>query len=164
VAMADHPIAEDVASANAQHYELPPEFFALFLGPQRKYSCCLYDEGGSTGGRAAPARITLGQAEERALAATAAHAGLGDGQRILELGCGWGALTLWMARRYPAARITGVSNSQTQREFIMRRAAERGLSNVDVVTADMNSFCPDDLFDRVVSVEMFEHMSNWGAL
>jgi cyclopropane-fatty-acyl-phospholipid synthase len=164
VAMADHPIAEDAASANAQHYELPPEFFALFLGPQRKYSCCLYDEAVSTGGQAAPAPITLAQAEERALAATAAHAGLGDGQRILELGCGWGALTLWMARRYPAARITGVSNSHAQRAFIMRRAAERGLGNVDVVTADMNSFCPDDLFDRVVSVEMFEHMSNWGAL
>ena len=107
--MAPYPIAINTAeAANAQHYEIPAEFFALVLGPQRKYSSCLYDDGIDT----------LAAAEERALKATAEHAALADGQRILELGCGWGSLSLWMARHYPAARITSVSNSHSQREFI----------------------------------------------
>jgi cyclopropane-fatty-acyl-phospholipid synthase len=153
-AMVDYPIAVNVDAANAQHYEIPAEFFALVLGPQRKYSSCLYDTGIDT----------LAAAEERALQATAAHAALGDGQRILELGCGWGSLSLFMARRYPAARITAVSNSQSQRAFITGVAAAQGLSNLDVVTADMNAFVPAGRFDRIVSVEMFEHMSNWRPL
>src|ERR1700722_209173 len=103
--MAAYPVAMNVEAANAQHYEIPQEFFALALGPQRKYSCCFYDDGIDT----------LAAAEERALQVTAAHAALGDGQRILELGCGWGSLSLWMARHYPAAQITAVSNSQSQR-------------------------------------------------
>ena len=107
-AMTGYPIAVNTAAANAQHYEIPEDFFALVLGPQRKYSCCLYEEGVDC----------LIEAEERALAATAAHAGLADGQRILELGCGWGSLSLWMARRYRAAKIVSVSNSQSQRAFI----------------------------------------------
>jgi cyclopropane-fatty-acyl-phospholipid synthase len=152
-AMASYPIAEHTADANAQHYELPPDFFTLILGPQRKYSCCLYD--GET---------TLAMAEERALRATAANAGLANGQRILELGCGWGALTLWMAKRYPAATIVAVSNSRPQRWFIEAEAARRGLRNLRVETADMNAFDAAARFDRVVSVEMFEHMSNWAAL
>jgi cyclopropane-fatty-acyl-phospholipid synthase len=153
-AMADYPIAIDVEAANAQHYEIPAEFFALVLGPQRKYSCCLYDSGVET----------LAAAEEHALQATAAHASLADGQRILELGCGWGSLSLFMARHYPAARITAVSNSQSQRAYIAGVAAAEGLANLDVVTADMNGFVPAGGFDRVVSVEMFEHMSNWRPL
>lgn len=152
--MLNYPIAEAVDDANAQHYEVPAAFFDLVLGPQRKYSCCYYDNAGST----------LAEAEEAALAQTAEHALLADGQHILELGCGWGSLSLWMASHYPAARITAVSNSQSQREFIMGEATRRGLSNLEVVTADMNLFDPKRRFDRVVSVEMFEHMANWRAL
>ena len=152
--MACYPIAAHVAAANAQHYEIPERFFSLILGPQRKYSCCLYDEGIET----------LSAAEERALSVTAEHASLADGQRILELGCGWGSLSLWMARRYPAARITSVSNSQSQREFIVNVARAQALRNLEVITADMNDFQPHGRFDRVVSVEMFEHMSNWRPL
>ena len=147
-------IAEHVEAANAQHYELPPEFFRLCLGPRLKYSCCLYPAGAET----------LAEAEESALAETCAHAGLTDGHRILELGCGWGSLTLWMAERYPNARITAVSNSTAQRRFIEARAREHGLTNVTVLTRDMNVFDTDDQFDRIVSVEMFEHMANWRAL
>jgi len=152
--MERYPVAMNVEAANAQHYEVPAAFFGLVLGPQRKYSCCLYDEGA----------VTLAEAEEHALAATARHAGLADGQRILELGCGWGSLSLWMAARYPAARITAVSNSHSQRAFITGEAARRGLANLDVVTADMNAFVPSGRYDRIVSVEMFEHMANWRAL
>ncbi len=153
MAMAERPVALHADAANAQHYELPPEFFALVLGPQRKYSCCLYQDGDS-----------LAAAEERALAETAAHAALADGQRILELGCGWGSLSLWMAQHYPAADIVAVSNAPAQRAFIEAEARRRGLARLRVVTADMNAFVPDGRFDRVVSVEMWEHMSNWQAL
>jgi cyclopropane-fatty-acyl-phospholipid synthase len=124
------------------------------LGPQRKYSCCLYEN----------AIDTLAEAEERALTVTAEHADLSDGQRILELGCGWGSLSLWMARRYPSARIVAVSNSHSQRAYITGVATACGLSNLEVVTADMNAFVPEGRLDRVVSVEMFEHMSNWRPL
>ena len=153
-AMAQHPIAEHADAANWQHYELPPAFFALALGRHRKYSCCYYDSEVAT----------LDQAEARALEETVAHADLVDGQRILELGCGWGSLTLFMAERYPAAAITAVSNSRPQRAYIEAAAAARGLGNITVVTADMNDFAPAGRFDRVVSVEMFEHMANWRTL
>jgi cyclopropane-fatty-acyl-phospholipid synthase len=153
-AMASYPVALNTAEANAQHYDLPPEFFALVLGPQRKYSSCLYGDGADT----------LAAAEECALNASAEHAALADGQRILELGCGWGSLSLWMARHYPAAQITSVSNSHSQREFIAGQARAEGLANLTVITADMNAFEPDGRFDRVVSVEMFEHMANWRPL
>lgn len=152
--MTAYPIAPHAAAANAQHYEIPQEFFTLILGPQRKYSCCLY--GGSND--------TLAVAEERALQVTADHADLADGQRILDLGCGWGSLSLWMAQRYRAARITAVSNSRSQREFILDVARAQALTNLEVITADMNDFGPTGRFDRVVSVEMFEHMANWRPL
>ena len=148
------PIALNTAEANTQHYEIPARFFELVLGPQRKYSCCFYRDE----------RDTLAQAEERALELTAEHARLADGQNILELGCGWGSLSLWMARRYPNARITSVSNSASQREFILRQAGAAGLGNLSVITADMNEFVPSGEFDRIVSVEMFEHMVNWRPL
>jgi cyclopropane-fatty-acyl-phospholipid synthase len=152
--MASHPIAEHAEAANEQHYELPPEFFGLTLGPRRKYSCCFYETGGET----------LAQAEVAALEQTVGHAALDDGQSILELGCGWGSLTLFMAERFPSARIVAVSNSTPQRLHIQAEAAARGLRNIEVITADMNEFVPDSSFDRVVSVEMFEHMSNWRDL
>jgi cyclopropane-fatty-acyl-phospholipid synthase len=152
--MARQPIAVRPDAANAQHYEVPADFFALVLGPRRKYSCCLYDQP----------TTTLSQAEDRALAETAAHADLANGQDILELGCGWGSLSLWMAECYPASRITAVSNSQSQRAHIEAEAARRNFTNLRVITADMNDFTATEKFDRVVSVEMFEHMTNWQSL
>jgi cyclopropane-fatty-acyl-phospholipid synthase len=153
-AMDTYPIALNPDDANRQHYELPPEFFGHILGPRRKYSCAFYPTG----------RETLAEAEEHALEETMAHALLADGQDILELGCGWGALSLFMAERFPQARITAVSNSAPQRAYIEARAQLRGLGNLRVITADMNGFTPEGVFDRVVSVEMFEHMANWRAL
>ena len=133
------PIAPLPHLANEQHYEVPAEFFARSLGPQRKYSSAFWPEG----------TTTLAEAEEAALVETAARAQLEDGQRVLELGCGWGSLTLWMARRFPASRIIGVSNSHSQRESIMARAREAGLDNVEIRTADINQFtCPGG-FDRI---------------
>jgi cyclopropane-fatty-acyl-phospholipid synthase len=148
------PIAEHTDAANAQHYEVPAAFFAQVLGPNRKYSCCFYRTGATS----------LQEAEEEALRQTVEHADLSDGQRILELGCGWGSLSLWMARQFPHAKITAVSNSQSQRAHIEEEARLRGLLNLRVVTADMNAFAPSGRFDRIVSVEMFEHMMNWREL
>ena len=153
-AMDAGPIAPVPEQANAQHYELPAEFFTHVLGPHLKYSACLWE----------PATPDLAAAEANALARTCEHAGLHDGQEILELGCGWGALTLWLAEHYPSARITALSNSHAQRRLIEARAAERRLDNVAVVTADINDFTPERRYDRVVSVEMFEHLRNWRLL
>ena len=140
--------------ANEQHYEVPADFFRLALGPRRKYSGAWWPEG----------TRDLAQAEELALAQTCERAGLFDGQDVLELGCGWGSLTLWMAEKYPSSRITGVSNSHSQREWILAEAARRGLANVEILTRDMNRFDIGQRFDRIVSVEMFEHMRNWKTL
>jgi len=148
------PIAPAPREANEQHYETPPEFFRLVLGPRLKYSGCLWSRGVES----------LAQAEEAALEATCANAGLKDGQTVLELGCGWGSLTLWMAERYPGSRITALSNSAPQRETIVARAEELGLDNLTVVTQDISDFDTERRFDRVVSVEMFEHMRNYKAL
>ncbi len=152
--MARAPIALVPHKANEQHYEVPAEFYALALGRQRKYSACYWPEGVAS----------LDDAETAALEVTCERAGIRDGLDILELGCGWGSLTLWMAERYPSSRITAVSNSGSQRDFILAEAKRRGLGNVTVLTSDMNAFEPDGRFDRVVSVEMFEHMRNWQAL
>jgi cyclopropane-fatty-acyl-phospholipid synthase len=150
------PIALRTESANAQHYEVPAAFFERVLGPRLKYSSAFYS----------PDCVSLGQAEETMLRLTCDRARLADGQEILELGCGWGSLTLWMAEQYPNSRIVAVSNSASQRALIEERARQRGLLNACIVTADMNSFDakPFAAFDRVVSVEMFEHMRNWEAL
>ena len=150
-ALEDSDVAPLPHKANEQHYEVPAAFFNRALGPHLKYSCC-YWEGGAR---------TLEAAEAAALAATCERAGLENGQDILELGCGWGSLSLWMAEHYPACRITALSNSASQRAFIEARAAERGLRNLRVITGDMNHFDPQAHFDRVVSVEMFEHLRNW---
>jgi len=148
------PIAARPDRPNAQHYEVPRVFFERVLGPRLKYSASWWPAGVES--------LTL--AEEAMLALTAARAGLEDGQRILELGCGWGSFTLWAAERYTNARIVAVSNSTPQRLDIERQAARLGLANVAVETADMNTFEPDGAFDRIVSVEMFEHMRNWERL
>ena len=148
------PVALLPDKANEQHYEVPAAFFDEVLGPRGKYSCCYWGLG----------QDDLAAAEERALEITCERARLQDGHHILELGCGWGSLTLFMAERYPGAQVTAVSNSRSQREHILRRAHERGLDNVKVITADMNHFDTQDHFDRVVSVEMFEHMRNYRRL
>ncbi len=148
------PIAVLTEAANEQHYEVPPEFFSLALGKRRKYSCCYYPVGNER----------LDGAEEKMLSLTCERAQLEDGMEILELGCGWGSLTLWMAERYPRATITAVSNSAPQREFITAQCRARGIGNVAVKTADMNHFDTEKRFDRVVSVEMFEHMRNYEQL
>ena len=140
--------------ANEQHYEVPADFFSLALGPRLKYSSAWWPDGTQT----------LEAAEVRALEATCARAGLADGQDILELGCGWGSLTLWMAGHYPGSRITAVSNSSSQRAWIESEARRRNLANVEVLTADMNTFAAPGRYDRIVSVEMFEHMRNWRTL
>jgi cyclopropane-fatty-acyl-phospholipid synthase len=147
-------IAIETDKANEQHYEVPAEFFEQVLGRHMKYSACYWDPGVDD----------LDTAEARMLALTTERAELADGQRVLELGCGWGALTLWMAARFPASQITAVSNSASQREFIMAQAGARRLDNVRVITADANDFDTDQRFDRVVSVEMFEHMRNYASL
>lgn len=154
----EHMRAAEVApvpdKANEQHYEVPAAFYELALGPQLKYSGALWE----------PSTESLGEAEEAMLALTAERAELADGQQVLELGCGWGSLSLWMAEHFPNSRIVSVSNSSSQREHIARRAQERRLTNLEVRTADMNVFATDQRFDRVVSVEMFEHMRNWETL
>ncbi|NDJ34852.1 MAG: class I SAM-dependent methyltransferase [Chloroflexi bacterium] len=150
----DKPIAQHTEAANQQHYNLPPAFFEAFLGPWLKYSACYWPDGVET----------LAGAEEAMLRLTAEGARLADGQMILDLGCGWGSLTLWAAEHYPHSRITAVSNAASQRDYIRRKAAERGLDNIDVITADAASLELEVEFDRVVSVEMFEHMKNVGAL
>jgi len=148
------PIAIRPEMANTQHYEVPSDFFGMVLGPHRKYSSCFWTDG----------TTSLADAESAALTATCERAGLRNGMDILELGCGWGSLTLWMASHYPDSMITAVSNSRSQRQYILEQASARGLRNLDVVTADMNEFRTDRRFDRVVSVEMFEHMRNWPEL
>ena len=153
-AMDRAPIALHARSPNEQHYELPPEFFRLVLGRRLKYSGCWFPSQ----------TTTLDEAEAAMLDLTCQRAGLGDGQQVLELGCGWGSLTLWMAQRYPGSRITAVSNSALQRAFIQERCRAWGLGNVEVITADMNGFEAPGRYDRVVSVEMFEHMRNYREL
>lgn len=153
------PIAVETDAANAQHYELPASFFAAHLGPHFKYSCCLYADGTST----------LAQAEQAMLELYERRALLADGQRILDLGCGWGSLSLWLAARYPNAEIVALSNSHGQRAHIEAQAAIRKLRNIRVLTGNIASFDFGQLsererFDRIVSIEMFEHMKNYGAL
>jgi cyclopropane-fatty-acyl-phospholipid synthase len=152
--MRGSPIALATREANEQHYEVPAAFYRLVLGPHLKYSSAFFPPGVSE----------LGAAESAMLKLTVERARLVDGQRILELGCGWGSLTLFMARAFPRSEIVAISNSASQKHWIDAQASAAGLTNVRVVTADVNAFEPDGRFDRVVSVEMFEHVRNWEAL
>jgi cyclopropane-fatty-acyl-phospholipid synthase len=153
-AMRRGPIAVATREANEQHYEVPAEFFHRVLGARLKYSGCYWPDGVET----------LDAAEEAMLELTCERAGVEDGMELLDLGCGWGSLALWLAERYPQSRVLAVSNSDGQRRFIERRAAERGLERLEVVTRDVNDFHPGRTFDRVLSVEMFEHMRNYREL
>lgn len=148
------PVAINTEEANEQHYELPTEFFQLCLGKRLKYSSGYY----------APGVTSLNDAEEAMLSLYAERAGLCDGQRILDMGCGWGSLSLWLCERFPRAKILAVSNSATQRQYIEGVARDRGYSNLRVVTRDMREFDPGEAFDRIVSVEMLEHMRNYQTL
>ena len=151
----NQPIAIATQASKEQHYEVPTAFYQRVLGPRLKYSCCWFERGNES----------LAEGEEAMLRLYAERAQFGDGQEILELGCGWGSLSLWLAERYPRSRITGMSHSRTQKLFIDAEAQRRGLSNLTILTCDMNDFDIDvGRFDRVVSVEMFEHMKNWPRL
>ena len=153
-ALKQGPVAVGQNEANEQHYEVDSRFYEQVLGPYLKYSSAYWPDGVND----------LAEAERAMLAMTCERAELENGQDILEMGCGWGSLTLWMAEHYPGSRITAISNSASQKAFIMGRAREKGLTNVRVITADASLFHPDQPFDRVVSVEMFEHMRNHTAL
>jgi len=148
------PVAIRPDAANEQHYEVLAEFFRHVLGPQMKYSCALWNAGTKD----------FAEAEEAMLNLTCHRVRLEDGQDVLELGCGWGSLSIFMARRFPNSRILAVSNSRWQKQFIDAEAARRGVANLTVVTADMNDFNTDSRFDRILSVEMFEHMRNYEEL
>jgi cyclopropane-fatty-acyl-phospholipid synthase len=148
------PIAVDTQAANEQHYEVPAAFYERVLGHRLKYSCGLWG----------PDTQTLDDAEDAMLALCAERAQLADGQRVLDLGCGWGSFGLWIAERYPNSQVLAVSNSSSQREFILARARHRGLTNIEVMTRDVNELALDREFDRIVSVEMFEHVRNYRTL
>jgi cyclopropane-fatty-acyl-phospholipid synthase len=148
------PIAPVPELANEQHYEVPAAFFDTVLGAHRKYSCAQWDQQ----------TRSLDEAEASALQTSCERAGIADGMDVLDLGCGWGSLSLWIARNYPRCTVTAVSNSAPQRAFIEAEAARDGLDNLTVITADMNAFEAPGRYDRIVSVEMFEHMRNYRAL
>jgi len=152
--MNESPIALVPDLANEQHYEVPAAFFSEVMGDHLKYSCCYWPANAGN----------LSEAETAALELTVARAGITDGMRVLDLGCGWGSLSLWVAEHFPSASVTSVSNSTSQREFILKLAGERSISNIEVIVCDMNDFATDKRFDRVVSIEMFEHMRNHGEL
>jgi cyclopropane-fatty-acyl-phospholipid synthase len=148
------PIATEMDKANEQHYMLPPEFFQRVLGDNLKYSCCLFESSVNQ----------LTDAEDLMLKKTCERAGIKDGMKILDVGCGWGSLSLYIARKFPNCQIDSVSNSSEQKLFIEKRCALEGINSIQVTTADINVFDPDKQFDRVVSVEMFEHTRNFRKL
>ena len=147
-------IAVKTEKANEQHYEVLSDFYKLVLGDHLKYSSCLWDDQ----------TANLTESESKMLALYCERAELSDGMNILELGCGWGSLSLYLAKKYPNSKITGVSNSTSQREFIQNAAEERGLKNLQIITSNINDFVINDSFDRIVSIEMFEHMRNYQEL
>jgi cyclopropane-fatty-acyl-phospholipid synthase len=152
--MNEAPIALLPDLANEQHYEVPAEFFRHVMGANLKYSCCYWPDDVNN----------ISEAEAAALRLTVERAGIEDGFQVLDLGCGWGSLSLWIAEHFPNAFVTSVSNSTSQREFILDRARARSIENIDVIACDMNEFATDKRFDRIVSIEMFEHMRNYGEL
>jgi cyclopropane-fatty-acyl-phospholipid synthase len=152
--MNESPVALVPDLANEQHYEVPAKFFSQVMGEHRKYSCCYWPEGTDS----------LTEAEAAALEITCERAGVEDGMQVLDLGCGWGSLSLWIAENYPNATVTSVSNSSSQRDFIVGQAQQRALTNIDVIVCDMNEFKAPGRYHRIVSIEMFEHMRNYREL
>ena len=152
--MGESPIALVPHLANEQHYEVPAAFYSEVLGRNRKYSCCYWPNGVDD----------LDAAEDAALQVTAERAGIEDGMKVLDLGCGWGSLSLWIAEHFPKASVTSVSNSRSQRDYIVQAAESRGIENIEVHVCDMNDFGAPGTYDRIVSVEMFEHMRNYPEL
>jgi cyclopropane-fatty-acyl-phospholipid synthase len=152
--MNESPVALVPELANEQHYEVPAEFFTRVMGDHLKYSCCYWPEGVET----------ITEAEAAALDQTCERADIRNGMQVLDMGCGWGSLSLWIAEHYPEVEVSSVSNSSSQRAYIVSRAKERGLNNVNVVVCDMNDFDAPRRYDRIVSIEMFEHMRNYGEL
>jgi len=152
--MRESPIALETHKPNEQHYEVPAEFFDKILGNQMKYSACYWPPGVKS----------LDEAETAMLELTCGRAQVEDGMEILDLGCGWGSLSLWIAARYPQCRVLAVSNSHSQGSFIRSRCEQRGLHNIEVMTSDMNHFVSEKQFDRIISIEMFEHARNWERL
>ncbi len=150
----ESPIAINTSDANEQHYEVPTDFFQIVLGKRLKYSACYWPDGVDE----------INAAEEAMLRLTCERAGVQDGMELLDLGCGWGSLCLWLCEQYPNSRVMAVSNSQTQRAFIEQQAKMRNFNNLEVITSDMNEFEPSRRFDRVLSIEMFEHMKNYQLL
>ena len=148
------PVALNTMEANEQHYEVPARFFEIVLGPWLKYSSGFWFED----------TLSLRQSEEDMLIMSLERAGIQNGMEVLDLGCGWGSFTLYAAENFPGASFTAVSNSASQKAFILNKASERGLTNIDVITADINDFDSDKQFDRIVSVEMFEHVRNYQVL
>ena len=148
------PVALVPELANEQHYEVPSAFFGYCLGEHRKYSCCEWTAETKD----------LDDAERQSLETTVSRAGIEDGMRVLDMGCGWGSVSLYLAEKYPNCSIVSVSNSSSQRAYIVNTAKERGLSNIEVIVQDMNDFEAPGTFDRIVSVEMFEHMRNYAEL
>ena len=152
--LTESPVAIVPEKANEQHYEVPPKFFELVLGANLKYSSGYWSKE----------VFSLDESELEMLKITCERAGLVDGQDILELGCGWGSLTCFMAQKFPNSKITAVSNSKDQRNFIQQKNDKLNLQNIKVFTVDMNDFSTDEKFDRVISIEMFEHMRNYDEL
>jgi len=156
----NQPVALSTEDTKRQHYEVPTEFFTHVLGSYMKYSCCLWADDNMS----IKKRDDLDKAETDMLRLTADRAGIENGMKILDMGCGWGSLSLYLAGRFPESEITAVSHSATQKEWIDSRADEMKLGNIKVITADMNSFQAPSVYDRIISIEMFEHMRNWGKL
>lgn len=148
------PMAEQTQAANEQHYEVPAKFYQLVLGDRLKYSCSYFENPNDD----------LSVAEEKMLQLYLERGEFKDGQDILELGCGWGSITLFLAESLPQSKITAVSNSSSQREFILSRAKERGITNIEIITCDINDFDIEKTFDRVISIEMFEQLRNYKAV
>jgi cyclopropane-fatty-acyl-phospholipid synthase len=150
----ESPLALHTAEAKEQHYEVPTRFFQLVLGPRLKYSCGLWPPGTSS----------LAESEEAMLRLQCQRAGVVDGMKILDLGCGWGSLSLYLAEKFPACKITAVSNSKTQQAYIQESSYRQGFPNIKVLAADVQEFETDEEFDRILSIEMMEHFRNYRAL
>jgi cyclopropane-fatty-acyl-phospholipid synthase len=148
------PIAINTVDANEQHYEVPTEFYQYCLGEHLKYSSGYWKDGVTD----------INTSEKDMLELTCQRADLQNGQTVLELGCGWGSLSLFMAAKFPQSKFTVVSNSRTQKIYIDEEAKKRNITNLTVITVNINDFKPDQIYDRVVSVEMFEHMRNYQKL